>query len=216
MPSRRTAWGPSLPQLSLTLDVYGVSQGEKGRAYGEQIIDIRKGGLREVGRHFAIQSTRLWLYPTVEHQQPALLKPAYQRWVASTEAAAPPERAIRVEGWADVVGVATVSEPEVLDALDGKVVWSREYVDTRFRWKARDPLHVLALRVHRLDQPITVPFRDEYGGCTSWVELDTLPDPDQVASSPALSDEAFAARLEGCATAIPGGWRTPVVGDGPG
>ena len=183
---------------------------------GEQIIDIRKGGLREVGRHFAIQSTRLWLYPTVEHQQPALLKPAYQRWVASTEAAAPPERAIRVEGWADVVGVATVAEPEVLDALDGKVVWSREYVETRFRWKARDPLHVLALRVHRLDQPITVPFRDEYGGCTSWVELDALPDPDQVASSPALSDEAFAARLEGCATAIPGGWRTPVAGDGPG
>jgi len=180
---------------------------------GEQIIDIRKGGLREVGRHFAIQSTRLWLYPTVEHQQPELLKPAYQRWVASTEAAAPPERAIRVEGWADVVGVATVSEPEVLDALDGKVVWSREYVENRFRWKARDPLHVLALRVHRLDQPITVPFREEYGGCTSWVELDALPDPEQVASSPALSDKAFAARLEGCATAIPGGWRAPVVGD---
>lgn len=180
---------------------------------GEQIIDIRKGGLREVGRHFAIQSTRLWLYPTVEHQKPVLLKPAYQRWVASTAAAAPPERAIRVEGWADVVGVATVAEPDVLDALDGKVVWSREYVESRYRWKARDPLHVLALRVHRLDEPITVPFRDEYGGCMSWVELDALPDPDQVASSPALSDAAFTARLKGFATAIPGGWRTPVVDD---
>lgn len=180
---------------------------------GEQIVDIRKGGLREVGRHFAIQSTRLWLYPTVEHQQSELLKPAYQRWVVSTEAAAPPERAIRVEGWADVVGVATVAKPEVLDALDGKVVWSREYVETRFRWKARDPLHVLALRVHRLDEPVTVPFRDEYGGCTSWVELDGLPDPDQVGSSPALSDAAFTARFDGCAAAIPGGWRTPVVGD---
>ena len=33
---------------------------------GEQILDVRKGGIREEGRHFGIRSTRLWLYPTVE------------------------------------------------------------------------------------------------------------------------------------------------------
>ena len=60
-----------------------------------------------------------------------------------------------------------MTEPEVLDALDGKVLWSRAYVESRFRWKARDPLHILALRVHRLVEPITMPFQDEYGGCTS-------------------------------------------------
>ena len=38
----------------------------------------------------------------------------------------------------------------MLDALDGKVIWSREYVETRFKWKKRDPLWILALRVHRL------------------------------------------------------------------
>ena len=48
---------------------------------GEQILDVRKGGIREDGRHFSVQSTRLWLYPTVEHQQPELLKPAYAHWI---------------------------------------------------------------------------------------------------------------------------------------
>ncbi|MEO6469022.1 MAG: DUF1802 family protein, partial [Acidimicrobiia bacterium] len=98
---------------------------------GEQILDLRKGGLREDGRHFTVQAHRIWLYPTVEHQHATLLKPAYQRWVASTVAAAPADRAIRIEGWADIVGVATVTDPEVLDALDGKVIWAREYVETR-------------------------------------------------------------------------------------
>ena len=177
---------------------------------GEQILDVRKGGLREEGRHFSVQASRVWLYPTVEHQQPELVKPAYRRWVETTEAEAPPDRAIRIEGWADVVGVATVSEPEVLDALDGKVVWARDYVETRYRWKSRDPLHVLALRVHRLDEPVVVPFRDEYGGCTSWVDLAGLPDPASVASTPALSDVAFDARYKGAGEVV-GGFTPPVV-----
>ncbi len=169
---------------------------------GEQILDVRKGGLHEAGRHFSVHATRVWLYPTVEHQDAALLKPAYSRWVESSEAAAPPDRAIRVEGWVDIVGVATITTPELLDELDGKVVWSRAYVETRYRWKSRDPLHLLAMRVHRLDDPITVPFREEYGGCTSWVDLDGLPDPETVAARPALSDTAFAARLKGCVNAF--------------
>ena len=118
-----------------------------------------------------------------------------------------------VSGWADVVGAATTSDPDVLDALDGKVVWSREYVETRFKWKRRDPLWILALRVHRLHEPVAVPYRDAYGGCTSWVELDGLPDdPASLPSEPVLSDVAFAAKLKGAADVIPGGFQPPTVG----
>lgn len=180
---------------------------------GEQVLDVRKGGLREEGRHFSVQSARVWLYPTVEHQRTELLKPAYRRWVGETEAAAPADRAIEVAGWADIVGVATVDDPDVLDAIDGKVIWAREYVESRFRWKARDPLHVLALRVHRLDEPVIVPFQDAYGGCTSWVDVDGLPDPASVPSTPALSDAAFEARCKGAAEAV-GGFAPPVVATG--
>ncbi len=170
---------------------------------GEQILDVRKGGIREDGRHFAVQANRFWLYPTVEHQKPELLKPAYQRWVDETVSAAPPDRAIRVEGWADVVGIASVTEAEDLDALDGKLIWSRDYIESRLKWKRRDPLSVLALRVHRLVEPVVVPFRESYGGCTSWVGLDGLPaDPASLASELALSDVAFEARYNGARNSL--------------
>jgi len=49
-----------------------------------------------------------------------------------------------------------------------------------------------------------VPWRDTYGGCTSWVELDGLPDdPASLPSEPALSDAAFEARLKGAVDAMP-------------
>ena len=179
---------------------------------GEQVLDVRKGGIREEGRNFGVRSTRLWLYPTVEHQRPELLKPAYRHWVDESVAAAPADRAIRVEGWADITGIATVTDPAVLDALDSRFIWTTEYAGSRLRWRSRDPLWVLALRVHVLDEPITVPFRDAYGGCTSWVDLDGLPaDPASVGSQPAVSDAAYESRVAAIADAIPGGLVPPVV-----
>jgi hypothetical protein len=174
---------------------------------GEQIIDIRKGGLREDGRHFSVQSNRFWLYPTVEHQKVELLKPAYARWVDDSQ---PPAGVVRLAGWAEVVGVAVVTEPDVLDQLDGKVIWTRDYVESRFSWKRRDPLQVLALRAHRLAEPIDVPLRDEHVGCTSWVDIEGLPtDPAALPGAPALSDVAFDAKRKGVADLIPGGLAQP-------
>lgn len=174
---------------------------------GEQILDIRKGGLHETGRHFGVAATRAWLFPTYEHQRAELLKPAYRHWL--TGAQEPAEGRLRFDGWADVVGVATVTDPEVLDGLDGKVIWSRDYVESRFRWKSRDPLFVLALRAHVLDDPIIVDAHQSYGGCTSWVDVAGLPDPTRLSARPSLSDEAFMARLKGAAAAIPGGFTPP-------
>jgi hypothetical protein len=170
---------------------------------GEQILDVRKGGLREDGRHFSVQSTRFWLYPTAEHQKPELLKEPYRHWVELAHAA-PVGEAVTVAGWADVVKLATVTEPEELEAIGSKLIWTGDYAASRLGWKKRDPLWVLALRVHRLHEPQTVAWNDAYGGCTSWVELGGLPDdPSSLPSTPALSDVAFAARLKGCVDALP-------------
>jgi hypothetical protein len=172
-------------------------------AEGEQIIDVRKGGLREEGRHFGLQSTRFWLYPTAEHQKPELLKKPYRHWIDLARAA-PVGEPIVLDGWADLERVATITQQEQLDAIASKLVWTPEYAASRLGWKKRDPLFVLALRVHRLTEPVTVPWREEYGGCTSWVDLDGLPDdPAELPSEPALSDVAFAARLKGALECVP-------------
>jgi hypothetical protein len=170
---------------------------------GEQVLDVRKGGIREDGRHFSVQATRFWLYPTAEHQKPELLKEPYRHWMDLAHAS-PVGDPIVLEGWADLERVATITEPEQLEAIASKLVWTSDYAASRLKWKKRDPLHVFALRAHRLLEPITVPWRDEYGGCTSWVELDGLPaDPASLASQPALSDVAFGARLKGAVDALP-------------
>jgi hypothetical protein len=176
---------------------------------GEQIIDVRKGGLREDGRHFDLQSTRLWLYPTAEHQRPELLKSAYRHTI-ELSTASPVGEPIRIDGWADVVGIASITDPEDLARLDSKLIWSQDYVESRLQWKKRDPLWVLVLRAHRLAEPVSVPWRDEYGGCTSWVELAGLPDdPAALPSQPALSDVAFQARVKGVEGELPAGLSDP-------
>jgi hypothetical protein len=170
---------------------------------GEQIVDVRKGGLREEGRHFDLPARRFWLSPTAEHQKPELLKHAYAGWI-DLAAASPAGAPVTIPGWAEVTDVATVSEPEHLDALDSKLIWSRDYVASRFAWKRRDPLWVLVLRVHRLAAPRTVDWRDEYGGCTSWVRYAGLPDdPATVPAEPVLSDVAFDAKRNGVRDALP-------------
>ena len=91
-----------------------------------------------------------------------------------------------------------------LDAIASKLIWTDDYAASRLGWKKRDPLWVLALRVHRLLEPVTVAWDGAYGGCTSWVELQGLPDdPASLPSEPALSDVAFAARLKGSVEALP-------------
>jgi hypothetical protein len=180
---------------------------------GEQILDLRKGGIKEDGRHFSLQSTRVWLYPTVEHQERDLLRPAYRRWIDDSERDAPPDRAIRIEGWADIVGVARLTDPDDLAKIDGKFIWTGDYAASRLKWKRRDPLWVLALRAHRLADPITVPWNEAYGGCTSWVDLEGLPDdPASLPSERALSDEAFEARYGFSHNDLPDGLSAAAVG----
>jgi hypothetical protein len=176
---------------------------------GEQIVDIRKGGLHEDGRHFGVRTTRLWLYPTAEHQRSELLKPAYRHTI-DLSAASPVGEPIRIEAWADVVGVAEITEPEALAEVTSKTIWTTDYAESRLKWKRRDPLWVLALRVHRLAEPLTVPWREEYGGCTSWVDLIDLPDdPAALPSEPVLSNVAFESRVKGVVAALPDGLKEP-------
>ena len=101
---------------------------------GEQILDVRKGGIREDGRHFSLQSTRLWLYPTAEHQKPELLKEPYRHWIDLAHAA-PVGEPITIEGWADVVRAATVTEPDELAAIESKLIWTADYAESRLGWK---------------------------------------------------------------------------------
>ena len=38
-------------------------------AEGEQLLTLRKGGIREENKHFEIEHDRFFLYPTFDHQR---------------------------------------------------------------------------------------------------------------------------------------------------
>ena len=47
-------------------------------AEGEQLVTLRKGGIREPERHFSLEYDRFFLYPTFDHQRPDLVRESHQ------------------------------------------------------------------------------------------------------------------------------------------
>ena len=211
------------PALELTADIENPALKEwaavnRALLEGRQIIDLRKGGIREEGHRFRIRALRFWLYNSFEHQRPELLLPAASDLLDAAVAASPPAGALRFDGWAEIVESAALTEPAQVEALAGLHVWTPDYAVQRFRWRPKAPLLVLVLRAHRLDEPIEAPLRAEYASCTSWVPmLDVPPDPGALASTPVLDDATFARRVAELRAALPGvAFETPSAAVGAG
>ncbi len=176
-------------------------------AEGEQLLTLRKGGLREDGKQFELSHDRFFLYPTFDHQRNDLVRashlPEMRRaleegvWPDGEPPAhaltrdggiAQPDR-VRVRAWAEVAAHFTVTDPRIVCDLSPYYVWTTDYAEKRLAWKRREPLHVLLLRSYRIPRPVTVKVRDEFGGCKSWLQITRdLP----FEGTPVLNDDEFA------------------------
>ena len=175
-------------------------------AEGEQLVTLRKGGMRETGKHFRLEHDRFFLYPTFDHQRNDVVReshaPELRRaleegvWadgepplqgLGYDAGIEQPDR-VRIRAWAEVAGHWTIDNPRCVDALSPYYVWTTDYAEKRLAWRRRHPLHVILLRTYRIPRPVTVKVRDEYLGCRSWLELQRdLP----FEGTPVLSDEEF-------------------------
>ncbi|MCC7107547.1 MAG: DUF1802 family protein [Chloroflexi bacterium] len=161
---------------------------------GQQILLLRKGGIREVRRDFYLEHADFVLYPTYEHQREDLLKPPHRETLASVLARRGAADQVPIRLWAQVTDDIEIAELDQLAVLDDLHCWSSHYAAELLRWKPRHPLHVLALRVYRLPEPLSVSFRPEYGGCSSWV---SLAEPIALQGATAvLADEQYGEQLE--------------------
>lgn len=142
---------------------------------GKTILLLRKGGIREQGGSFTVAHSSLWLYPTYEHQKPHLLKPEYADCVVPVASGWHPET-VTIQSWAEITHTFQVSEADAVEALLPFHVWNQQFVTERLKWKPKTPIALLLLRVHRLAQPHIIPYRPEYGGCKSWIDLDVKPE----------------------------------------
>ena len=153
---------------------------------GETALVVRKGGIRE--KAFAVPQTRFLLLPGYEHQRPELLKDKYRGLMDGIPDLAD-DGPLRFSSFAEVEGAYEISEAEGLSALDPHHMWTPEYTESRFKWRPKKPLTVLVLRTYLLSETVELPYRDEYGGCKSWIELQERVSVEGARA--ALSDENF-------------------------
>lgn len=163
-------------------------------AGGQQIILLRKGGIAEETRRFELKSHSFFLYPTYEHQREELLKEPYRPLVAQTLAdeAAGGGGTVSLAVYAEATDDIEVRDLEQLELLYPFHIWSEQLAAERLRWKAKEPLHVLLLRVYVSEAAATIPVLPEYSGCRSWIELKDAPPEQQW--KPVLSDSEFERR----------------------
>ena len=162
-------------------------------AQGDIVAMVRKGGIREQRAGFSVRHDRFLFYPTFFHEKEVEVAARFRPALAAAHAARPPEGRIRLAHLAEVVALWRVTELEPLRAIAAHHGLDWSAVESRFHYKQRPGVQVVAVRVRRLPAVVELPEARRYGGCVSWVELDE--DVDVAGSAPVLDERTLAERV---------------------
>jgi hypothetical protein len=161
---------------------------------GKQILLMRKGGIIEETRDFQLKSRSFYLFPTYEHQKKELIKPEFQADMEATlEEENPSGSTVTISSRARVEADIEVFDSEQLLRLQPFHIWTEHFAEERLKWKKKNPLHILLLRVYNLKKPREIPVIPGYIGCKSWIELDDKQLEKE--AFPVISDEEFEDRV---------------------
>ena len=145
---------------------------------GQQVILIRKGGIADSS--FGVEADRFYLYPTYFHQGESEARPS-----------------VTITHWCEVVDTWSVRERDQLQGLARHVVLPQETLDSRYNFRPDQALYVIAVRTWTLARPADVEYREEYGGCRSWISIEDEIDID--GSRPVLSEDELRGRISAIA-----------------
>ncbi|KXZ49323.1 hypothetical protein GPECTOR_22g917 [Gonium pectorale] len=161
---------------------------------GEQTILFRKGGIKEPT--FKPEATTFLLFPTAFHTDQQLLKPGVaERYAQALRLDPKAEPVLQLPYVAQVTGAWTTFDPSVLPALHDFHVWTEQFIETRLKWRAKQPITVLELRAWRLRQPLDLATAESMFGCFSWVDLADHNLSDLMAGAqPVIGDADYAER----------------------
>ncbi|MFM1769992.1 MAG: hypothetical protein RJA22_2521 [Verrucomicrobiota bacterium] len=167
---------------------------------GEQIVILRKGGILEKRDGFQVEHPSFLLFPTLFHQQRESVIPSAQvRYDQMVRQLPPPDR-VRIEFLAEVAHARRLDTLSAAESLRGQHVWTNAVIASRYDWGQARNIHALALRVHRLPHPLELPVLPQYGGCTSWIELEQ--DLPVAGAQPVLDQAAFDHKLQQMLSAL--------------
>ena len=160
---------------------------------GAQIILLRKGGIAEGRAGFQAKHPKFWLFPTAYHQQWEKTKPELRRYLAPSPEA---PREIALHYFAEVTDALYLSSWDQVARLDDAHFWGEEILRERFGYHDRPGmeagLHLLIVRVFRINLPHRLQPSPDYEGCKSWIEVPV--DWSQDIAAPVVRAEEFATR----------------------
>ena len=176
-------------------------------AEGEQLLTLRKGGIREEHKHFELEHDRFFLYPTFDHQRNDVVRDSHQPelrraleegvWpdgeppphALTRDGGIPQPDRVRIRAWAEVAGHFTITDPRAVDALSPYYVWTTDYAREAARLEAPPPAARRAAA--HLPHPAArhrASVRDDFQRLQSWLEITRdLP----FEGTPVLSDDEF-------------------------
>jgi hypothetical protein len=140
-------------------------------ARGDICALIRKGGLREHRAGFSVRHDQFLFYPTFFHENPDELAPALRPRLSASNVR-PPQGRIFISLMARVAHVWRVTDLQKLHAIDGMHGLAWQAVESRFNYRNNPVVHVVAVEMFGLPDPVSLPDLRRYQGCVSWVELD--------------------------------------------
>ncbi len=161
---------------------------------GDQILILRKGGIHEGRGGFQVDCPRFFLFPTRFHQQQEGVLPEVGQRMKSLSSDYFLENEVRIEFWAEVQEWKQLESWEDAQQLEGQHVWTEEVIRERCDWSKKKGIYCLAVRVYRLPEAKIIPLLDSYGGCKSWIQLESEITLD--GSEPVLDDATFNSKLK--------------------
>jgi CDP-diacylglycerol--glycerol-3-phosphate 3-phosphatidyltransferase len=139
---------------------------------GAQIVILRKGGIAEGRAGFSARHSKFWLFPTRFHQQWEQTKPDLRRFTTPSSAES---KEITLEYFAEVTDAVYLESWPQVARLDDDHFWTDGILRERFDYHDRPGmtpgLHLLIVRVWRVNLPHKLAPSPAYEGCKSWIEV---------------------------------------------
>lgn len=161
---------------------------------GTTSLLLRKGGIHEGREGFSFKHEEFFLFPTGFHQAAASLTAAAPEndLVAASEDAGVTIRHFCVASFARLI-----RDRATIEALAPFHFWAPGVVWDRYNYSDKleaDCLSVAFVRVYQLPRPWHFPYRPNFGGCRSWVELPEPPANWRESMTPVIPDAEHASR----------------------
>jgi hypothetical protein len=136
---------------------------------GEQSVILRKGGIAEGREGFSFRHKEFFLFPTYFHEQVEKVRQI------DIEFPAPAADQIEINFYAKIEISHVIKSWEIAQALEPFHILRPEVVRERFDYNRAPGLHIVFVRVFRIEPSWIFANAKSYGGCRSWVKLPKPP-----------------------------------------